>query len=425
MGEVGAALSAQADKLGSGDAAQPLLTALAGQLKKYQKVADDAVDLSTVDPNTGVAAMQGADAQFKAISSRLAELQQQVSAHNRAETAKVQTQADRLAYVIIALGALATVGSVAFAWIIQRRIAADVVAGSLAAQRVASGRLDVQPDSQAKDEVGELMRALGAMVSQLRTMLHSVQQASESIGSASREIASGNADLSQRTEQTASNLQQTASSMEALTGTVQHSAQSASAASQLASSAAEVAQRGGAVVDEVVQTMDEINTSSKKIADIIGVIDGIAFQTNILALNAAVEAARAGEQGRGFAVVAGEVRSLAQRSAEAAREIKQLIGNSVEKVEAGSVQVQKAGSTMREIVDSVRRVTEVISEISATATEQSAGLAQVNGAVTELDQMTQRNAALVEQSAASAEALRDEAARLGQLVSAFDLGRSS
>jgi len=248
-----------------------------------------------------------------------------------------------------------------------------------------------------------------------------VRQTAESISTASREIASGNADLSQRTEHTASNLQQTASSVEQLTGNVRSSADAAAQANQLATSAADVAQRGGTVVSQVVSTMDDIHASSRKIADIIGVIDGIAFQTNILALNAAVEAARAGEQGRGFAVVAGEVRSLAQRSADAAKEIKALIGTSVDKVETGSRLVKDAGATMNEIVASVQRVTDIIGEINAAAAEQSAGLAQVNGAVGQLDQMTQQNAALVEQSAAAAESLREQAGRLSGVVSTFQV----
>jgi methyl-accepting chemotaxis protein len=263
--------------------------------------------------------------------------------------------------------------------------------------------------------------ALKRSIVRIHDAMAQVQAATSNIHSASAEIATGNADLSQRTEQTASSLQQTASSMEQLTGTVKQSADSARQANQLASSAAQVAQRGGSVVSQVVSTMDEINASSKKIADIIGTIDGIAFQTNILALNAAVEAARAGEQGRGFAVVASEVRSLAQRSAEAAKEIKGLIGASVDKVEAGSRLVADAGSTMGEIVASVQRVTDMIGEITAAASEQSEGIGQVNTAVVQLDQMTQQNAALVEQSSAAAESLKDQAARLAQVVGTFRL----
>jgi methyl-accepting chemotaxis protein len=284
---------------------------------------------------------------------------------------------------------------------------------------IAEGDLTQRIDSSRGDEFGALMRALQHMNESLGRMVGNVRSSTDSISTASAEIATGNTDLSSRTEQTASNLQQAASSMTQLTGTVKQSADSARQANQLASSAAEVAARGGSVVAQVVSTMDEINASSKKIADIIGVIDGIAFQTNILALNAAVEAARAGEQGRGFAVVAGEVRSLAQRSAEAAREIKGLIGTSVDKVEAGSRLVADAGITMREIVGSVQRVTDIIGEITAAASEQSDGISQVNSSVTQLDQMTQQNAALVEQSAAAAESLREQAARLAETVSNF------
>jgi len=263
--------------------------------------------------------------------------------------------------------------------------------------------------------------ALKQAIERIGSAMAQVQGSASNIQVASSEIATGNQDLSTRTEQTASNLQQAASSMEQLTGTVKQSADSARHANQLAASAAEVAARGGSVVSQVVATMDEINTSSRKISDIIGVIDGIAFQTNILALNAAVEAARAGEQGRGFAVVASEVRSLAQRSAEAAKEIKGLIGASVDRVESGSKLVADAGSTMSEIVASVQRVSDIIGEITAAASEQSDGISQVNVSVTQLDQMTQQNAALVEQSAAAAESLRDQAEKLAGVVGAFRL----
>ena len=265
------------------------------------------------------------------------------------------------------------------------------------------------------------LRALKTLQEELRKTIGAIRSGTHEVSTASSEIATGNQDLSQRTEQTASNLQQTASSLSQLTGNVRQSADAAAQANQLASSATQVARRGGAVVSQVVSTMEEINSSSKKISDIIGVIDGIAFQTNILALNAAVEAARAGEQGRGFAVVAGEVRSLAQRSAEAAKEIKSLIGTSVDKVETGSKLVQDAGSTMDEIVASVQRVTDIIGEISAAALEQSEGIGQVNEAVTRLDQMTQQNAALVEESAAAAESLKDQAHRMTTVVATYRL----
>ena len=290
------------------------------------------------------------------------------------------------------------------------------------AERIATGDLSQAVNSQGADEAAGLLKALGVMQDSLHGIVGQVRQSAESIQVASTEVASGNLDLSQRTEQAASHLQQTASSIQQLTGSVRHSADAAAQANQLAASASSVARRGGAVVGQVVSTMDEINASSKRIADIIGTIDGIAFQTNILALNAAVEAARAGEQGRGFAVVASEVRSLAQRSAEAAREIKVLIGTSVDKVETGARLVQDAGSTMNEIVASVQRVTDVIGEITAAAAEQSGGIGQVNSAVTSLDQMTQQNAALVEESAAAAESLNDQAQRLAGVVARFDLG---
>ena len=289
------------------------------------------------------------------------------------------------------------------------------------AEAIAAGDLSMPIRVEGKDEASTLLGALNRMQDSLRTVVGQVHESSASIRLASNEVASGNTDLSHRTEQAASSLQQTASSMEQLTGTVRHSADSARQASQLAGSAADVAARGGQVVAQVVSTMDEINHSSKKIADIIGTIDGIAFQTNILALNAAVEAARAGEQGRGFAVVAGEVRSLAQRSAAAAREIKSLISASVDRVEVGSKLVADAGSTMNEIVASVQRVSDIIGEISAAAGEQSTGIGNVNTAVTQLDGMTQQNAALVEQSAAAAESLREQAERLSSVVGTFKL----
>ena len=304
---------------------------------------------------------------------------------------------------------------------ITRSVTRPLAEAVTAARVIADCDLSQPVHSERRDELGDLLRALGQMQGSLSRLVAQVRGSTDSIGTASAEIAMGTLDLSTRTEQTASNLQQAASAMEQLTGTVRQSADSARQANQLANSAAEVAARGGVVVSQVVATMDAINASSKKIADIIGVIDGIAFQTNILALNAAVEAARAGEQGRGFAVVASEVRSLAQRSADAAKEIKGLIGASVAKVEGGARLVADAGRTMTEIVSSVQRVSDIIGEVTAASAEQSDGIGQVNVSVAQLDQMTQQNAALVEQSSAAAESLKEQAGRLAEMVGTFRL----
>jgi methyl-accepting chemotaxis protein-2 (aspartate sensor receptor) len=317
------------------------------------------------------------------------------------------------------LAAVTALLGIAMYALVRRNVSRPLADLTVAVTTVAQGDLSQAFRSDRKDEIGVLVREVENMRQRFVTIVRDLRSATDSINTASQEIASGNQDLSARTEQAASNLEETAASMEELTSTVRQSADAARQANQLASSAAEIAARGGQVVGQVVTTMDEINHSSKKISDIIGVIDGIAFQTNILALNAAVEAARAGEQGRGFAVVAGEVRNLAQRSAEAAKEIKGLIGASVERVEAGSKLVADAGQTMSEIVGSVQRVSDIIGEITAASGEQSDGIGQVNVAVTQLDQMTQQNAALVEESAAAAESLKDQAQRLAQVIQIF------
>jgi methyl-accepting chemotaxis protein len=292
------------------------------------------------------------------------------------------------------------------------------------AHHMADGDLTREVRVDRGDELGDLQKSLSAMRNELASMVQKAHEGADSVQTAAAEIASGNLDLSQRTEQTAARVQQTNSAVSDLGVAVRHSAESAATANQLAQQAAQEAVRGGEVVGQVVSTMQEINTSSKRIADIIGTIDGIAFQTNILALNAAVEAARAGEQGRGFAVVAGEVRSLASRSAEAAREIKTLIGASVEKVETGTRLVAEAGSTIEQLVGSVNRVSDVIGEISASTAEQNQHLSGVSGSMVELDQMAQSNAALVEEGAAAAESLKEQAVKLHQLVGSYRVSKA-
>ena len=340
-----------------------------------------------------------------------------------AETAYATAQATfsrtRTGVVAMVLGLI--VIAAALAWWITRLITRPVIAAAAAARRIAEGDLTVTLDIRGKDETAQLLQALDAMKGNLAGIVSGVRANADSVATASSQIAQGNQDLSQRTEQQASALQQTAASMEELNATVKQNADNARQANQLAQSASGVAVKGGDVVGQVVDTMKGINDSSRKIADIISVIDGIAFQTNILALNAAVEAARAGEQGRGFAVVATEVRSLAQRSAAAAKEIKGLISASVERVACGTTLVDQAGVTMAEVVSSIRRVTDIMGEISAASAEQSTGVAQVGEAIGQMDQVTQQNAALVEQSAAAAESLKSQAGALVTAVSVFRL----
>lgn len=343
-----------------------------------------------------------------------------------AELARVKQAAEEAKQQAALLGSLTALGvlgiAVFLAYRLVRSITIPLHRTVAAAKAISAGDLSQNLERNRKDEFGELLQSFDDMSRRLRTLVSEVRSGVESVSAASSEIASGNQDLSSRTEQTAANLEETAASLEQITSTVTQSADTARQANQLAINAAQAAQRGGTVVGQVVQSMQQITESSRRISDIIGVIDGIAFQTNILALNAAVEAARAGEQGRGFAVVAGEVRTLAQRSAEAAKEIKELINASVLSVDAGSQQVGEAGVAMDEIVSGVRQVSDLIAEISSASSEQREGIEQVNRAVGNLDQMTQQNAALVEESAAAAAALRDQAQKLADVVSVFNVG---
>ncbi|WCM94967.1 methyl-accepting chemotaxis protein [Acidovorax sp. NCPPB 2350] len=337
----------------------------------------------------------------------------------RSELGGIQKEATKSRTQLSVLVTVIALGLIGFSWYIANVLRRRVEASRSVAERVRDGDLTMPVVDGGRDEFSPLLRALQDMQNSLAGVVSTVRQGSDSVATASAEIAQGNHDLSSRTEQQASALEETAASMDELGATVRQNADNAHQASQLAQGASSVAAQGGEVVAEVVRTMRGIDESSKKIAEIIGVIDGIAFQTNILALNAAVEAARAGEQGRGFAVVAGEVRSLAGRSAEAAKEIKRLITASVQQVQQGSTLVDKAGSTMNEVVDSIRRVTDIVAEISVASREQSAGVGQVGEAITQMDQVTQQNAALVEQSAAAANALRSQADQLVQAVAVF------
>ena len=368
--------------------------------------------LALVNEGRGKQGMDG----MRALLGEIGQAETTLLARRSEAAAALQAQTH---WTLLGGGAVALILAAMIAWWLARNISTPLRSAINVARQVAQGDLTVQVEVRSKDETGELMQALKDMTTSLLRIVTEVRGGTQAIATASRQIASGNIDLSARTEQQASSLEETASSMEELTSTVQQNAQNASEANGLAASASAVAGKGGAVVAQVVDTMGSINDSSRKIVDIIGVIDGIAFQTNILALNAAVEAARAGEQGRGFAVVANEVRNLAQRSASAAREIKALINDSVAQVESGARLVDEAGHTMREIVDSVHKVSSIVGHISAASDEQRAGIEQVNQAISEMDQVTQQNAALVEEAAAAAESMQEQAARLADAVSVF------
>ena len=411
------------EALGSGPEEKKLTTRVSDVRKRYVGLRDQVMKLKADGRNDEARVLF--DEKVAPLSAEYLDRMQDFLDYQRSiidgYAKDIEVEAGRGRIQMIAIGVTAVfVGALLAVWL-TRSITRPLARATQLAEAVASGDLTLESEARGSDELAQLISLLGKMTGVLRRLVGQVRDSTDTISTASTEVATGSLDLSNRTEQTAANLQEAASAMEDLTGKVKQSANSARHANELAATAAAVAARGGAVVSEVVATMDDINASSKKIADIIGVIDGIAFQTNILALNAAVEAARAGEQGRGFAVVAGEVRLLAQRSAEAAKEIKGLIGASVEKVTGGSRLVADAGRTMSEIVDSVQRVSETIGAITSAASDQSDGLDQINGTVTHLDQMTQQNAALVEESAAAAQSLKDEAARLSSLVGAFRL----
>ena len=349
---------------------------------------------------------------------------EQIRLHTAASQERIkhlETEAGRIRVMVISVCVLALAVAIALAAWIIRVLTGPVAHATAVARRIADGHL-ANEIAHDKGPMGDLLKALREMQSSLAATVATVRGNAENVATAGNEIAAGNNDLSARTEQQASALQKTASSMEELSSTVHQNADNARQANELAVSASDVAVRGGEVVSQVVGTMRDINDSSKKIADIIGVIDGIAFQTNILALNAAVEAARAGEQGRGFAVVATEVRSLARRSADAAKEIKELIHSSVARVEQGTALVDRAGTTMNEVVDAIRRVTDIVAEISDASAEQSRGMEQIDEAVHQMDETTQQNASLVEESAAAAESLRMQAQQLVQAVAVFKLG---
>ena len=378
----------------------------------------DAFKAAEFDSAAGDAAVAGMDREPARL---LAESGKKIAADSAVTSVAAAAQADRATLVSLVLMLVVGAAGAVVAVVFSRRITRPVDDALKLARAIAEGDLTTHVRVVGRDEIAQLLKALSAMQGSLAGVVGNVRSNSESVSTAASEISQGANDLSQRTEEQASALQQAASSMEQLGATVRQNAENAQSANQLALGASTVARKGGEVVGEVVETMKGINDSSKRVVDIIGVIDGIAFQTNILALNAAVEAARAGEQGRGFAVVASEVRSLAQRSADAAKEIKTLISASVERVEHGTALVDRAGITMTEIVTSISRVTDIMGEISAASTEQSSGVGQISQAIAQMDQATQQNAALVEESAAAAESLRDQAHQLVQVVAVFRL----
>ena len=411
-------------KLISDDVERKLYERFDSEWKKYQAFEPALLKLSRAQKTAEAQTLINGEAR-KAFDEASATLLKLIEL-NQAGADKANKEGDALyeqskLVSLLAMGLMIAIGTL-IAWRLSADISGGVIQAQKTADAIASGALNEPIDTNYGAEVGQLLRSLEAMQSSLSAVVSNVRTGSEGVATASSEIAQGNHDLSARTEQQASALEETSASMEQLGATVKQNADSAHQANKLATQASAVAIQGGEVVSQVVETMKGINDSSRKISDIISVIDGIAFQTNILALNAAVEAARAGDQGRGFAVVASEVRSLAGRSAEAAKEIKSLINASVERVEEGTALVDKAGTTMTEVVSSIKRVTDLMGEISAASSEQSAGVAQIGEAVTSMDQVTQQNAALVEEMAAAASSLKSQANDLVQVVAVFKLG---
>ena len=415
----------QIEPLIAGDAEKALYAKIIAQRKRYSAGRDGAIK-AKAEGNTDEATRIFEQEFVPAANVYQESLRELVAMQRKHIDASARTIDETAAFstaLIAALAAGAVLLGALCSWLLTAGIVRPIREAVALAETVASGDLTRRIDVTSRDETGALLRALRQMNDSLVGIVTQVRTGTDAISTASREIADGNLDLSARTEQQASALEETAASMEELTTTVRQNADNARQANQLSLAASEIAVQGGAVVDKVIATMGSINDSSRKIVDIIGVIDGIAFQTNILALNAAVEAARAGEQGRGFAVVASEVRTLAQRSAAAAKEIKGLIGDSVGKVDAGSALVDQAGTTMEQVVTSIRRVTDIMAEISSASAEQTGGIEQVNSAIGQMDEVTQQNAALVEEAAAAAGSMQEQASQLAQVVSVFKLDR--